>query len=363
MSTIGGVRLLDQTYRRVYEGVNYRLRSLAGGRLAAHCRPTSIVFLLTELCNARCIHCDIWKNKGKEDGPTPEQWKQVLSDLRTWLGPVMTVFSGGEALLKPYTIDLVAHSRAIGLYQEILTHGYWKDQSKIEQLALAHPSRVTVSLDGLGEVHSRVRGKDDFFEKTNATISTFQRMRKEKGLNYVIRVKTVIMSHNLDNVVDIARFANQDGMHVFYQPIEQNYNTAEDTRWFETSENWPKDTARAIAVVRELIRMKREGFHIDNSLAQLEAMIPYFQDPDSLRVATQSHMAQEKHTVCAALTTLQLHANGDVRVCTGHEPVGNVRQKPIRRIWEERPALWESGCCLERRCTDAEKKRALVSIS
>jgi MoaA/NifB/PqqE/SkfB family radical SAM enzyme len=188
-------------------------------------------------------------------------------------------------------------------------------------------------------------------------------MRKEKGLNYVIRVKTVIMSHNLDNVVDIARFANQDGMHVFYQPIEQNYNTAEDTRWFETSENWPKDTARAIAVVRELIRMKREGFHIDNSLAQLEAMIPYFQDPDSLRVATQSHMAQEKHTVCAALTTLQLHANGDVRVCTGHEPVGNVRQKPIRRIWEERPALWESGCCLERRCTDAEKKRALVSIS
>jgi MoaA/NifB/PqqE/SkfB family radical SAM enzyme len=355
--------VFEHSYRRVYEGVNYRLRSLAGGRFASHCRPTSIVFLLTELCNARCVHCDIWKNKGKEDGPTPEQWKQVLSDLRSWLGPVQVVFSGGEALLKPYTIDLVAHSSSIGLYQEILTHGYWRDQSKIEQLAMARPARVTVSLDGLGEVHSRVRGKDDFFEKTNTTISTLQRVRKEKGIDYVIRLKTVVMSHNIDNICDIAHFANQDGMHVFYQPIEQNYNTPEDWRWFETSENWPKDTGRAIAAVEELIRLKRSGFHIDNSMAQLEAMIPYFRDPDALRVATQSHMAHEKQQLCAALTTLQFQANGDVTVCVGHEPVGNVKEKNVRTIWEERPALWHSGCCMERRRSEAEKKRGLVTIA
>jgi MoaA/NifB/PqqE/SkfB family radical SAM enzyme len=354
--------VISQTYRRVYEGINYRLRTFAGGRYVAHCRPTSIVFLLTELCNAKCVHCDIWKNRGKEDGPTPDQWKAVLSDLRSWLGPVHVVFSGGEALLKPYTIDLVAHSSSIGLWQEILTHGYWRDQAKIEQLALARPSRVTVSLDGLGEIHSRVRGKDDFFERTSTTISTFQRMRKERSLNYQIRLKTVIMSHNIDNVCDVARFASQDGMHVFFQPIEQNYNTPEDTRWFEHSENWPKDTSRATAVVCELIRLKREGCHIDNTFPQLEAMIPYFDDPDSLRVATQFHRAHERRALCAALTTLQFQANGDVTVCTGKPPVGNVRERRIREIWESRTKLWESGCCLEARCTTAEKQKTLVTI-
>src|SRR5688572_13892590 len=133
--------------KRLFDSVNYRLRTFAGGRFASYCRPPSIIFLLTERCNAHCLHCDIWKNRGKEDSPTEEQWAQVLTDLRKWLGPVQVSFSGGEALLKPYTIDLVKHARKEGLYLEILTHGFWTDQGKIEALALANPWRVTLSFD------------------------------------------------------------------------------------------------------------------------------------------------------------------------------------------------------------------------
>src|ERR1035438_9506137 len=66
---------------------------------------------LTELCNARCVHCDIWKNQGKEDSPSASQWLKVLDDLRSWLGPVSIVFTGGEALLKPYAAELDAHAQ------------------------------------------------------------------------------------------------------------------------------------------------------------------------------------------------------------------------------------------------------------
>jgi MoaA/NifB/PqqE/SkfB family radical SAM enzyme len=351
-------------YKRLYDGVNYRLRTFASGRFAAHCRPTSIVLMTTELCNARCVHCDIWKNKGKEDSPTPEQWKTVLSDLRSWLGPVHVVFSGGEALLRPYTIDLVRHGSSIGLFMEILTHGYWEDQNKIEQLALAKPWRVTVSLDGLGEAHDKVRGREHFFDKTSRSIATLQRMRKEHGLAHVIRLKTVIMQQNLDSVCEVADFASHDGMHVFYQPIEQNYNTPEDTRWFEHSPNWPEDPEKAVAVVEKLIQMKKAGAHIDNSLAQLEAMIPYFRDPDSMRVSVQGHSAHERQALCGALTTVQVQANGDLTVCYGQKPVGNVKVTPVREIWENRPHMWSEGCCFLTRCTDAEKEtRPLVVLT
>lgn len=349
--------MLSTVYRRVYEAVNYRLRWVGGGRLSGFCRPTSIIFLLTERCNARCLHCDIWKNRGQEDSPTLEQWKRVVTDLRQWLGPVFVAFSGGEALLKPWAIDLVEHAVASGLYVEHLTHGYWKDQDVIERLALTNPARITISLDGLGDTHSKVRGRENFFERTSASIATLQKLRRERGLTYVLRLKTVVMSHNIDQLAALARFAHVDGTEIFYQPIEQNYNTAEDPLWFQTSANWPGDSVAVTRAVRELIQLKHQGLPIANSERQLDAMVAYFNAPDALRVATQSHSAHESKTFCNGLTTLQFQANGDVTVCTGLAPVGNVARAPIRRIWEERLPILEQGCCLRRRLSEAERQR------
>jgi len=351
-------------FRRAYLGFNYRLRTFAGGRWAKHCRPADIGFMMTNLCNAKCVHCDIWKNKGKDDTPTVEQYKAVLSDLRSWLGPVHVFFSGGEALLRPYTPELLTHASSVGLYGEILTHGYWDDQSRIEKVALANPGRVTVSLDGVGEVHTLIRGRENFFEKTTRTLETLRRVRAEKRFAFAIRLKTVIMRQNLHDVANVAEYAAGNQMEVFYQAVEQNYNTPEDARWFETSENWPKNPDDAITAVRGLISLKRKGLPIRNSFEQLEAMIPYFQNPDAMRVAVQSHTAHLKHPVCAALTNIQILPNGDVLACFGMPPVGNIKTTPIREIWAKRPTWWTGGCCMERRCSVAEKENlGLTTIS
>jgi MoaA/NifB/PqqE/SkfB family radical SAM enzyme len=347
---------LSAIYRRCYEGGNHRLRSFAGGRWAPYCRPTWIAILLTELCNARCVHCDIWKNRGKEDSPTLSQWKVFLSDLRKWLGPVHILFTGGEALLRPFAIDLVRHASSNGLYVEHLTHGYWEDQSKIEELALAGAGCLTVSLDAIGEVHSKIRGRENFYEKTSRTIETLTRVRRERDLGYTIRLKTVIMNQNLDHVCEVAHHARQGGMEAFYQPIEQNYNTPEDLTWYKNSENWPKDPRKAVETVERLIQLKREGFPISNSYTQLEVMIPYFRDPDAWQLATQSHIAHERRFSCAALEMLQVQANGDVRTCARQSPVGNIKADPIRAIWANRPHWWEGGCCFERYDGSDQKK-------
>jgi MoaA/NifB/PqqE/SkfB family radical SAM enzyme len=347
---------LRQIHNYLYQGINYRLRTFQRGRWAHHCRPVSISFMLTDLCSARCLHCDIWKNKAKGVGATFEQWRIVLKDLRSWLGPVSICLSGGEALLVPFAIDLVAQAARLGLLVELLTHGYWQDQSKIERLALANPSRVTVSLDGIGETHTKIRGREKFFERTSASIATLQRVRKEQSLRFTIRLKCVLMSHNLDDAGKVAEYADQPGMEVFFQPIEQNYNTPEDPYWFEKSDNWPMDTEKAVATVQRLISLKGRGLPIANSVAQLQAMIPYFRDPASMRVITTMHSAHERKASCAALITIQFMPNGDVLTCYGMPPVGNIKEQSIRHIWEGRPRWWQGGCCLERRCSEHEKQ-------
>jgi MoaA/NifB/PqqE/SkfB family radical SAM enzyme len=346
-------------YKRVYDHVNDRLRTAAGGRLAGLCRPTWISLLLTERCNSRCVHCDIWKNRGREEGaPTREQWQAALSEIRRWLGPAHVCITGGEALLVPHTLDVVRHGVRIGLLVEVLTHGYWHDQTRIEGLARANPWRITMSVDGLGEVHSTIRGRPGFAERTFGSLETLLRLRRDEGLAYSILLKTVVMRQNLGELAPIARFAAEKGVEVLYQPIEQNYNTAEDPRWFETSENWPDDPQRAVAAVQELVALKRAGLPIANSETQLDLMVRYFRDPAALRVATQSHTAADRLRACSALYLLQVQANGDVRVCAAAPPVGNVKETPLREIWAQRPRWWASGCCLEHRLTSEERPAA-----
>ncbi len=189
------------------------------------------------------------------------------------------------------------------------------------------------------------------------------RMRADKGVQYVIRLKTVVMRHNLHDVANVAHFAAANGCEVFYQAVEQNYNTPDDPRWYEHSDNWPADPAQAVAAVRGLIELKKSGLPIRNSFDQLEAMIPYFLHPDSMRVTVQQHTFHLKYPVCAALTNLQVMPNGDVLACYGMPSVGNIRTTSIREIWRNRPQWWRGGCCLESRLTPAEaEKRGLVSI-
>ncbi len=344
---------LNVARRRLHEGISYRLRTFAGGRFSSYCRPTSVVLALTERCNARCVHCDIWKNRGKEDRPSLDQWSVLLADLREWLGPVQVTFSGGEALLNRDTIQLLDFGSSLGLFMELLTHGFWEDQSKIESLALAGPSRVTISFDGIGETHDRVRGRAGFAKKTERTIQTLRRLRSEHHLKMAIRLKTVIMRQNLEDVCRVARFAQEQNLEVFYQPIEQNYNTEEDALWFMHSQNWPSDTERVIGVVKGLQELKRQGLPIVNSLPQLDAMIPYFANPAQSRIAIQSHSAHEPQQLCSALTMLQLQANGDVIVCASQPAIGNIETAPIREIWQNRQRWWQRGCCLERRLNES----------
>jgi MoaA/NifB/PqqE/SkfB family radical SAM enzyme len=343
-----------ELYNTSYSGVQNRLRTFANGCLAGRCRPVSPMIQLTARCNARCVHCDIWKNNGGEASPNVEQWKGVLREIRDWLGPVHIVITGGEALLRPYATALVDYASDIGLLPELLTHGYWIDQTRIEDLARAEPWRITMSLDAVGPAHSKIRGREDFFERSYSSLQTLVRIREKESLHFSIRLKTVIMEQNLDHARETAQLAANIGADVFYQPIEQNYNTVEDPEWYKNSPNWPKDLAKAIGAVEELITLKTRGMPIANSVSQLEAMIDYFNDPEGLRMQMQNHSAHEKQPICSSLTELEIRATGDVHICARKPPIGNIKDHPLRQIWKNRPRYWIAGCCLLNDVASAE---------
>ncbi len=338
---------------------SYRLRGIHNGRYARFCRPTSILLKLTDLCNARCTHCDIWKNnKDAKEAPSLDEWMGVLTDLRKWLGRAQVSLTGGEALLRRDAHEILSHGSRVGLFMELLSHGYWRDQKRIEQVARANPWRVTVSVDGIGEAHNLIRGKADFWDRTSDTLDTLLRLRRDEKLGYDIQLKTVVMRQNLDAASGVAHYAAEKGFGVLYQALAQNYDTEEDPQWYKTSPNWPRDTEKAEQVVDQFLKLQEQGLPIRNRRSELEAMKRYFRDPDGLRVAILSHNSHEARVYCSGMTCLQIQANGDVATCSQIEPCGNIRQTPIRELWAARPQHWLTGCCRE-----SPQKRTEAEIS
>ena len=86
-------------------------------------KPNVICLIITEKCNYKCLHCDIWKTKKTKKELTFNQWKDVITKLHDWLGPFNVSVSGGEPLLKNYTLPIIKLLKRKNCYVKLNTNG------------------------------------------------------------------------------------------------------------------------------------------------------------------------------------------------------------------------------------------------
>lgn len=140
--------------------------------------PTTLSLLATDNCNSRCVMCDIWKNKS-ENELSAEEFGKVLRD--PLFREVRHIgISGGEPTLRKDLAEMVgeilaALPRARSL--SITSHGFhtkrWKealpaikDHCEKREVAL----KINISIDGVGEVHNKIRGNRTAFRTATDTI-------------------------------------------------------------------------------------------------------------------------------------------------------------------------------------------------
>jgi len=114
-----------------------------------------LVFFPTSRCNSRCLSCDWWKASG-EDDLTLDEVARIADELPE-LGTKIVLFSGGEPLLRPDVFAMADLFARRGVDLHLLTSGIM-----LERVApdVAHRfSRVIVSLDSATEAGYRdIRG-------------------------------------------------------------------------------------------------------------------------------------------------------------------------------------------------------------
>lgn len=182
-------------------------------------KPQIINLPITEVCDSQCIMCNVW-TAGKTDQFTPENIKNTFT--QDFFSEVRHIgISGGEPTLNEKLIDIcttildcvpklkslsiTSHGYHTHLHENILPIILGKSKEKNVSFSL------NLSLDGIGEMHTKVRRIVDAFEKVTAT----SRLAKELGIP--VQFQCTITPVNIYNIVHVREYAIENNMEVVFR--------------------------------------------------------------------------------------------------------------------------------------------------
>lgn len=167
----------------------------------------------TQRCNLSCRHCgsDCFTSAKDQDMPLEDFLKALdtipkpdvkkLSGRRSKrfnIDTLTVVLTGGEPLLRP-DIDRVGkeiHRR--GYYWSMVSNGFFYTDEMHRRLMAAGMNALTISLDGIGEVHNWMRGNPKSYDNAIKAISI---AAKERRLDF--DVVTCVNKRNLPQMEEI----------------------------------------------------------------------------------------------------------------------------------------------------------------
>jgi len=313
---------------------NERLRygHRANGRPADPPRPV-VVWAVTRACNLRCVHC--YASATAEPGPgelTHDEGRQLLRELAGFEVPAV-LFSGGEPLARPDTLDLMAYARSLGLRCTLSTNGLLIDDAVAARLTALGVTYVGVSLDGLAGTHDRLRGQRGAFD---ATLDAIRRC-KARGLRVGLRFTVHALNHGeLDGVFDLCRRESIDRLCVYHlayagrgEGMARVDLTAGQTR----------------AVVDRLFERTRgshaegrplEVLTVSNHADAAYAVLSLERDDPAAASAAFSRLAstggnRSGQNICSISPTGDVHYDQ----FSWHYRVGSIRELTFREVWGE----------------------------
>lgn len=189
-------------------------------------RPREATIAITYKCNSRCTMCNIWKVSDSDELPS-EQYSKLPDSLRT------INVTGGEPFLRKDIVEVLRQihkaapmSRIVISSNGILTERITDAMAQIQKF---HPKiGIGISVDGLGEVHDRIRGVEGGFEKAIRTVKAV----KSAGIDDV-RIGMTIVKENAHQLLDVYDLSRDLGVE-FTTTVAHNSGV-----YFRKSDNEP----------------------------------------------------------------------------------------------------------------------------
>ncbi len=294
--------------------------------------PVLVIFPHNQ-CNCRCAMCDIWRIREAQE-ITPADLDREMSSLRQ-LGVQWAVFSGGEPQMNSKWFSLARTLKESGIRVTMLTAGLLLERDA--RLIAENIDDVIVSLDGPPAVHNAIRRVPNAFEQMSSGVQAVREFRREMQ----VRARCTVQKLNhacLCATVQTAKQAKLNSISFLAADLTSSaFNRS--TEW--SSERQSKvalNSAEVSALDTEIERLVDQHPHDFASGFMVET-------PEKLRRIVQhfrAHLGEVDHVAprCnAPWVSAVIEANGDVRPCFFHAPLGNIRKQSLTHILNGHVAL------------------------
>lgn len=166
---------------------------------------------VTSRCNARCEHCgSSCGDFVPKDEVTKEELCHVLDDIASHYNPkkIMLFVTGGEPLVKKELFEIMDYATKLGFPWGMTTNGMLIDEEVVQKMAETKMSTVSVSIDGLKELHESFRKVPGSFEK----IIKGLKLMLECPTIKIVQVTTCVNPKNIDQLPEILKLLKSIGI-------------------------------------------------------------------------------------------------------------------------------------------------------
>ena len=288
-----------------------------------------VVWELTLQCDLACKHCGSRAGKPREQELSTAEALDVVRQLAE-MGAKEVTLIGGEAYLRDDWPQIARAIKDHGMVCTMTTGGRGMNAERSRLAAEAGIGSVSVSLDGLGPTHDTQRGVRGSFDAAVAAITTL----KKAGVLVSVNTQINQLSFpELDGVLDLLIELRLHAWQV--QLTVPMGRAAERPAWLLQ----PDDILRVIPKLAELaVRGLAGGVRIwpGNNIG-------YF-GPHEMTLRGRAEATDRHWAGCTAgIHTLGIESDGAIKGCpslpTTKYVGGNIREQPLREIWDESKEL------------------------
>jgi len=193
-------KIWPKIFQYVREAV-FGIRNLAVRATSDNMTPKGLVYMVTDACNSRCTHCDIWCQKPSGDLLTPDELAGALGD-NLFKNINYIINTGGEPALRNDLTDiLLAQHRMIPQARIQLSTNALLPKRVVQVLEtiLEHGASVDLgtSIDGIGQEHDQIRGVEGNFSKLESLFDMLAPLKDKYGTNLSVAAQFTISDANV----------------------------------------------------------------------------------------------------------------------------------------------------------------------
>lgn len=293
-------------------------------------KPRYCCWVLNYRCMFKCKMCYIWNvNDDKNLETTMEQKKQFVKSLRSLVEPGFEFhLSGGEPLMTEGILDLINLIADEGYKTNLVTNGFLINEAMAKDIVNSRLNTLTISLDGItSETHDFIRGIKGSYERITEAVEYLDKFRKDEKPK--IAILTIIMEHNLDEILKLVKWVQQDERieMISFQAITQPFGEKMDNNWFIKENNrflWPRDTHKVSEIMERLRELRLNGSKIGNHPNHFLHFREYFKDPNVFLKKIKCNLGDYEFHV---------DPYGKTFFCCLTDPIGNIKTDSLPEIW------------------------------